>query len=106
MTVRVTVALNGVPVPVEIGQEALAAIAAAMPSRGDPEPSPFLTIPEAAELLRSKRQRVDDLLSAGRLARHKDGSRTLVSRAELLAYLGGAGEGRTALTKEKPRRPQ
>jgi excisionase family DNA binding protein len=56
--------------------------------------SPFLTIPEAAELLRAKRQRVDDLLSAGRLARHKDGSRTLVSRAELLEYLKPKGAGR------------
>jgi excisionase family DNA binding protein len=54
-------------------------------------PSPFLTIPEAAAMLRSKRQRVDDLLSAGRLTRHKDGARTLVSRVELLAYLNGGG---------------
>jgi excisionase family DNA binding protein len=49
--------------------------------------SPWLTIVEAAELLRCKRQRVDDLLSQGRLARHKDGSRTLLSRAEINAYI-------------------
>jgi excisionase family DNA binding protein len=50
--------------------------------------SPFMTIPEATEYIRaSSRQRVDDLLSSGRLTRHKDGSRTLVSRAELAAYL-------------------
>lgn len=49
--------------------------------------SPFMTVAEAAEYLRCKRQRVDDLLSSGRLTRHKDGSRTLVSRAELDAYL-------------------
>jgi len=51
------------------------------------ESSEFLTIVEAAELIRSKRQRVDDLLSAGKLRRFKDGSRTLLSRAEVLAYL-------------------
>ncbi len=49
--------------------------------------SPWLSIVEAAELLRCKRQRVDDLLSQGRLARYKDGSRTLVSRIELEEYL-------------------
>ena len=52
-----------------------------------PEPSPYLTVEEAAAFLRCKRQRVDDLLSARRLTRHKDGSRTLVSRAELEAHV-------------------
>jgi excisionase family DNA binding protein len=51
--------------------------------------SPFLTVVEAAEFLRCERQRVYDLLSAGRLARHKDGSRVLVSRAELEAHVNG-----------------
>jgi excisionase family DNA binding protein len=51
--------------------------------------SPYMTVPEAAEFLRAKRQRVDDLLSSGRLSRFKDGSRTLVSRAELEAYVEG-----------------
>ena len=50
--------------------------------------SPLLTIPEAAELLRCKRHRIDDLLSQRRLTRHKDGARTLVSRAEVEAYIG------------------
>jgi excisionase family DNA binding protein len=50
--------------------------------------SPYLTIPEAAELLRCSRQRVDDLLSQRRLRRYKDGARTLVSRDELNAHLG------------------
>ena len=49
--------------------------------------SPYMTIPEAADFLRAKRHRVDDLLSSGRLTRFKDGSRTLVSRAELKAYV-------------------
>lgn len=51
------------------------------------EPSAFMTIPEAAEVLRCKRQRVDDLLSSGRLTRYKDGSRTLIRRNELDTYL-------------------
>lgn len=49
--------------------------------------SDYLTVAETAELLRSSRQRVYDLLSDGRLTRHKDGSRVLVSRAELVAHL-------------------
>jgi excisionase family DNA binding protein len=65
--------------------------AAAHPSR-----SPFLTVAEAADYLRAKRQRVDDLLSARRLTRYKDGRRTLVSRAELDSYLAAVGEGRVA----------
>jgi excisionase family DNA binding protein len=49
--------------------------------------SPYLTIPEAATYARCKRQRIDDLLSARRLTRYKDGRRTLVLRAELEAHL-------------------
>jgi excisionase family DNA binding protein len=60
------------------------------PSGGD---SPYLTVAEAATYLRASRQRVYDLLSSGRLSRRKDGSRVLVSRSELDAYLAG-GNGR------------
>jgi len=49
--------------------------------------SEYLTVAEAADLLRAKPQRVYDLLSDGRLTRHKDGSRVLVARAELVAHL-------------------
>ena len=49
--------------------------------------SPYLSVAEAAELLRADPQRVYDLLSSGRLTRIKDGSRVLVCRAELDAYL-------------------
>ncbi len=58
--------------------------------------SPFVTVAEAAELLRCSRQRVDNLLSAGRLRRVKDGRRTLIERAELERYLAGAGARRVA----------
>ena len=43
--------------------------------------SPYMSIPEAAEYLRCRRQRVDDLLSMGRLSRVKEGSRTLLRRS-------------------------
>lgn len=56
-----------------------------------PPDSPFLSVDEAAAYLRSKRHRVYDLLSSGRLTRHKDGSRVLVSRAELDAHLASNG---------------
>jgi excisionase family DNA binding protein len=53
---------------------------------GDPARR-YLTVPEAAECLRAKPQRVYDLLSDGRLTRHRDGARVLVSRDELDRYL-------------------
>jgi excisionase family DNA binding protein len=53
----------------------------------------YLSVPEAAELLRCKRQRVDDLLCQRRLTRVKDGRRTLILRAEVEAYLRGEPTG-------------
>lgn len=87
MSVTVRVEINGVAVPVEIGDDALAAIAVALPKPELPPPPEYATVVEAAEILRAKPQRVYDLLSARVLTRHKDGSRTLVERAELEAYL-------------------
>jgi excisionase family DNA binding protein len=57
--------------------------------RREPEPE-YLSVAEAAERIRAKPQRVYDLLSDGRLTRHKDGSRVLVLRRELDAYVGNA----------------
>jgi excisionase family DNA binding protein len=56
-----------------------------------PATSPYMSIPEAAEYLRCKRQRVDDLLSARKLSRVKDGRRTLVLRAEVERYVTSSG---------------
>ena len=67
-------------------QRVLAELAGAREAAPAPE-SPWLSFPEAADLLRCKRQRVDDLLSAGRLSRHKEGGRTLVLRAEVEALV-------------------
>ncbi len=50
-------------------------------------PSPYRTVGEAAEYLRTSRQRIYDLCSEGRLTRHKDGSRLLVLIDELDALV-------------------
>jgi excisionase family DNA binding protein len=55
------------------------------------EASPYLTVPEAAVLMRCSRGRVDDLLSQGRLTRYKDGRRTLVLRREVEDRLRDGG---------------
>lgn len=62
--------------------------------------SEFLTVAEAAEVLRCSRQRVYDLLSARRLPKYRDGARVLVRRADLDEHVGN-GSGRVA-----PRLPQ
>ncbi len=49
----------------------------------------FLSVPEAAALMRAKPQRIYDLLSSGRLTRYKDGRRVLLERSEILSYLSG-----------------
>ena len=67
-------------------------------------PSPYLSVVEAAEYLRAKRHRVDDLLSRGTLTRFKDGARTLVSRAELEAYVQGQGNAARTLEGAASRR--
>ena len=60
----------------------------------------YCTVPEAAEILRAKRQRVDDLLSAGKLTRYKDGGRTLLLRAEVERYVAESGRrGDTLMTR-------
>jgi excisionase family DNA binding protein len=63
--------------------------------------TPYLSVDEAAELLRAKPQRIYDLLSSGRLSRFKDGSRVLVSRAELEAYLAGQQDVRAQVSLRK-----
>ena len=60
-----------------------------------PEPrSEYLSVDEACQLLRCRPQRIYDLRSSGRLTRYGDGSRALVSRAELEAYLAGGRRSR------------
>ena len=47
----------------------------------------YLSVAEAADYLRCSRQRVYDLCSQGTLRRLKDGTRVLLDRAEIDAYL-------------------
>jgi excisionase family DNA binding protein len=90
--IRINVELNGVRVPLELGDDAIAAIAAAIASAvaRTPGSSEFVTVAEAASLLRCSRQRIDDLLSQRRLTRVKEGSRTLIRRAEIDRHLSEA----------------
>jgi excisionase family DNA binding protein len=67
--------------------EAEARLRAEFAASGNGSASPYMTVVEAAAYLRCDRQRIDDLLSQRRLTRHKDGTRTLVSRAELEHYV-------------------
>jgi excisionase family DNA binding protein len=87
VSVSVTIDVNGARVPVVLDDDALAAIATAVAPPPAPAASPYMTIVEAAEYLRCKRARVDDLLSQQRLTRFKDGARTLIARDELQQYL-------------------
>ena len=52
----------------------------------------LLTVAEAAEYLRCKRKRIYDLCSQGRLPFEKDGSRTLIRRKSIDAYLREASQ--------------
>jgi excisionase family DNA binding protein len=90
--IEITLGLNGMPVPVTLDEHALRAIAAASVEPAAASPLPYLTIPEAAELLRCSRQRIDDLLSQRRLERIKEGRRTLVRRDEIERWLKAGGE--------------
>lgn len=63
----------------------------ALESQPAPETSLFLSVREAADLIRAKPQRIYDLVSSGRLARHKEGTRVLVRRADLEALVAVEG---------------
>ena len=57
--------------------------------KASPAGPDLMTVPEVATMLRCRRQRVDDLLSDGRLPRVKEGRRTLVPRSAVEAHLAG-----------------
>jgi excisionase family DNA binding protein len=82
-TVAVTLLIGGQPLIAELDADALGVIADALAGRDAAPASPFLSVPETAAYLRTSRQAVDDLLSAGKLARRKVGRRTLVARADV-----------------------
>jgi excisionase family DNA binding protein len=91
--VRLAVALGADEI--ERIAERAAEIVEARASKSDAD-RPYLSVRECADYLRCSRQRVYDLLSQGSLSRLKDGTRVLVARAEIDAYLRGEPTGRLA----------
>lgn len=94
--VTVTVRISGVPLEAELPPSALSALRGALGAQGPP-PSPerpYIPASEAAVLLgrtpdRTGCRRIYGLVADGRLSRHGDGRRLLVSRAEVLALAAG-----------------
>lgn len=62
-------------------------LAPRLPQATPTVPRPYLTVEEAADLLRCRPQRIYNLVSAGRLRRVKDGSRLLIRAADLERHL-------------------
>jgi excisionase family DNA binding protein len=53
--------------------------------------SPWMTVEQTAAYIGAERQRVYNLCSDGRLRRYRDGSRVLLRRDEVDAYLADGG---------------
>jgi excisionase family DNA binding protein len=87
MGITITLRIGDQQLLAEIDEQAVAAIASAAANRASNPSDTYLTVPEAAVLLRCKRQRIDDLLSQGRLQRVKEGGRTLVRRDDVAKHL-------------------
>lgn len=65
------------------------------PSRSLIAPSPkagYMTVPEAAEYLRCKPQRIYNLLYERQIDRYRDGGRVLIRRDELESWITGASQ--------------
>jgi len=72
----------------ELDDDTLDAIADAVAQRLQPNgPEPWIDVTAAAEHLACKRQRIYDLVHAGRIPHYKDGSRLLFRRSELDDWL-------------------
>jgi excisionase family DNA binding protein len=70
-----------------LAQKVAAILEARSPDAPASDAPRYLSVSEAAEYLRCSRQRVYDLCSQGSPRRLKDGSRVLLDRAEIDAYL-------------------
>lgn len=90
--------MSGIVLTIELPEEAVEAIAERVAEllRGELAPSAprreFVTPVEAAEIWGCDRQRIYDLRSQGRLTRHREGGRAMVSVAELEALIGPPGD--------------
>lgn len=88
MTIAVTFNLNGVPVPIILDDDALDAIAAALPDR---DGSPWLAgAHAAADYLGWPRERVYKRLHD--LPHYRDGNRLMFRREELDEWIAGGRE--------------
>jgi excisionase family DNA binding protein len=89
VTVTVTALLNGVAVPIELDDAAIAALAAALPAPPPQETPVWLTVVQAAEYLGLTSHAVRKLIERGRLPKHQPvpGGRILLRRDEADAYL-------------------
>jgi excisionase family DNA binding protein len=74
-------------IPDELVERIAARAAELLAERQRPAEPELLTVAEAAGHLRSRPQRIYDLVSQGRLPCVKGGARVLIRRADLLAYL-------------------
>lgn len=89
-----TVLAASIDVPDELVEQIAQRTAELLRER-PPALSPFLDVAEAADYLRTSKQRVYDLSSSGRLRAHRDGRRLLFRTEDLDAVLdvpeGGGG---------------
>lgn len=84
--VAVAEAAIAITLPPEFVEAAAQRAAEILVDRVEP-PNPYLAVAEAADYLRCKPKRVYDLCSQRRIPFVKDGSRTLLRRVDLDAYL-------------------
>ena len=75
------------PFPDELFERIAERAAELLAERERPAEPELMSVSEAAEMLRCRRQRVYDLISQGRLPHLKDGARVLIRRRDVLAYL-------------------
>lgn len=82
--------MSGLPLRLELDDHTLAVLAEQLEpylAHRAPTDDPWLSIEEAAGRARCAKQRIYDLLSQGRLKGGRDGTRRLIRRSELDAYL-------------------
>lgn len=90
MSVTVTVLLNGVRVPVDLDEAALAAIAATLPAPAALWPE-WMSAATAARYLDISPERISKLKQRGRIPYHQEGGkgcRVFFSRCELDGWMG------------------
>jgi excisionase family DNA binding protein len=75
--------------PPELIEAVAARVAEMLAERQRPAAHELMSVDEAAELLRCRRQRLYDLSSQGKLPCLRDGSRLLFRRSDLVSYLEG-----------------